>query len=48
MQTDIGSAAFKAAYDIDELQPVNDEDFREFHILVDESRVDLLPLLSEQ
>jgi len=48
MQTDAGSAAFKAAYDIDELQAVNDEDFRDFHIYVDVSRIDLLPLLSEQ
>jgi ABC-type phosphate/phosphonate transport system substrate-binding protein len=48
MQTDVGNAAFKTAYDIDELQPVNDEDFREFHTYMDESRVDLLPLLSEQ
>ena len=48
MQTDVGSAAFKAAYNVDELQPVNDEDFRDFHTYIDESMVDLLPILSEQ
>ena len=30
MQTDAGSAAFKTAYDIEEIQPVNDGDFNEF------------------
>ncbi|HEY5730711.1 MAG TPA: PhnD/SsuA/transferrin family substrate-binding protein [Anaerolineales bacterium] len=48
MQTDAGSAAFKTAYDIEELQTVNDGDFHEFHNLVEESRVDVLLLLSEQ
>jgi len=46
MQTDAGNAAFKTAYDIDELQPVNDGDFNDFHILVEESGVDLMTLLN--
>lgn len=48
MQTDVGSAGFKAAFEIEELQVVNDDDFRDFHSLVDASRVNLLPLLSGQ
>lgn len=48
MQTDVGSAGFKAAFEIEELQAVNDDDFRDFHIHVDASRVNLLPLLSGQ
>lgn len=45
LQTDSGSAAFKSAFDIDELLPVNDayyEDFREF---VDASQVELPTLV---
>jgi phosphonate transport system substrate-binding protein len=45
LQTESGSAAFKSAFDIDELLPVNDafyEDFREF---VDESLVELAALV---
>jgi phosphonate transport system substrate-binding protein len=48
MQTDSGSAAFKAAYDIDEILAVNDGDFIEFHTLVGQSGVDLFMLLMEQ
>jgi phosphonate transport system substrate-binding protein len=47
MQTDEGSAAFKTAYDIDELQAANDGDFNEFHTYVDESNVDLPLLISK-
>ena len=48
MQTDDGNAAFKTAYDIEELQVVNNGDFNEFHVLVDESRVNLTLLLNAQ
>lgn len=48
MQTDAGNAAFKTAYDIVDLQAVNDGDFNEFHAFVEESRVDLDLLLSRQ
>jgi len=41
MQTTAGRAAFKAAYDIDELEAVNDGYYEEFRIYVDESGVDL-------
>ena len=41
MQTDDGKAAFKAAYGIDELMPVNDAYFSEFHTYVSASKVDL-------
>jgi len=41
MQTDDGKAAFKAVYDIEELLPVNDVYFSEFHEYVGESKVDL-------
>ncbi|HSG42026.1 MAG TPA: PhnD/SsuA/transferrin family substrate-binding protein [Anaerolineales bacterium] len=47
IQTDSGNAAFKSAYDIDALQSVNDGDFKEFHILVDESRIDLFPIINK-
>ena len=46
LQTDAGNAAFKTAYDIGELQPVNDGDFNDFHILIEESGVDLMTLLN--
>jgi ABC-type phosphate/phosphonate transport system substrate-binding protein len=48
MQTDAGSAAFKTAFDIEELQAANDGDFNEFHTYVDESRLSLQTLLNEQ
>jgi phosphonate transport system substrate-binding protein len=41
LQTDTGKAAFKTAYDIDELEAVNDGYYEEFRIYVDESGVDL-------
>lgn len=44
-QTDAGNAAFKTAYGIEEIQPVSDGDFNEFHTYVKESRVDLVKLL---
>ena len=44
-QTDEGNAAFKTAFNIEGIQGVNDSDFSDFHNLVDESGVDLLPLL---
>jgi len=47
MQTDDGKAAFKTAYGIEELQPVNDGDFKDFHTYMRESRVDLLLLLDK-
>ncbi len=47
-QTDAGNAAFKEAYGIEELQAVNDGDFRDFHFFVKESRVDLILLLNER
>jgi phosphate/phosphite/phosphonate ABC transporter binding protein len=45
MQTDAGKAAFKTAYNIDELLAVNDGYYEEFRIYVDESGVDLSTLL---
>ena len=45
MQTTDGKAAFKAAYDIEELLPVNDAYFAEFHEYVDESRLELSALV---
>jgi phosphonate transport system substrate-binding protein len=48
MQTDNGSAAFKTAFDIEELQTANDGDFNDFHTYVDESRLSLQALLIEQ
>ena len=47
-QTDAGNEAFKTAYGIEEIQAVNDGDFRDFHFFVRESRVDLIFLLSER
>lgn len=44
-QTDAGNSAFKSAYEIEALQKVNDDDFRDFHSIVDESRVGLSLLL---
>jgi phosphonate transport system substrate-binding protein len=45
MQTDAGRQAFKVAYDIEEIQPVNDGYYEEFRIYVDESGVDLSTLV---
>lgn len=45
LQTEAGKAAFKTAYDIDELEPVNDGYYEEFRIYVDESAVDLTELI---
>ena len=45
MQTDAGRQAFKTAYDIDEVLPVNDGYYEEFRIYVDESGVDLASLV---
>lgn len=48
MQTDAGNAAFKTAYNIEEMQAVNDGDFNGFHTYVRESRADLLLLLDKE
>jgi phosphate/phosphite/phosphonate ABC transporter binding protein len=48
MQTSEGNAAFKTAFGIEELQAVNDGDFKEFLMDMDASRVDLHSLLSQQ
>jgi hypothetical protein len=45
MQTEAGKAAFKTAYDIDELAPANDGYYEEFRIYVGESGVDLTTLV---
>jgi phosphonate transport system substrate-binding protein len=45
MQTEAGKAAFKTAYDIDELEAVNDGYYEEFRIYVGESGVDLTTLV---
>jgi len=45
LQTDAGKAAFETAFNIVEIQPVNDGDFRDFHILMRESRLDLLSFI---
>lgn len=47
MQTDAGNAAFRTAYEIEEVQAVSDGDFNDFHTLMRESRVDLIPLLEK-
>jgi phosphonate transport system substrate-binding protein len=41
LQTEAGTAAFETAFEVTEVQPVNDGDFNEFHALVKESRLDL-------
>jgi phosphonate transport system substrate-binding protein len=48
MQTDAGHAAFQTAYKIEEIQPVSDGDFNEFHAFIRESRVDLVVILGER
>jgi ABC-type phosphate/phosphonate transport system substrate-binding protein len=45
MQTDAGKAAFKTAYDIDALQPVNDGYYEEFRTYVHASAIDLTTLV---
>ncbi len=45
LQTEAGKAAFKTAYDIDELEPVNDGYYEEFHIYVAKSGLDLTTLV---
>jgi phosphate/phosphite/phosphonate ABC transporter binding protein len=45
IQTDDGKAAFKAAYNIDELRSANDADFSEFHEYVGEARLELSTLV---
>ena len=45
LQTEAGKAAFKTAYNIDEIEPVNDGYYEEFRIYLDESRVDLTTLV---
>jgi len=45
MQTENGSAAFKTAYDIEELQVVNDGFYEEFRTYVEASEVDLATLV---
>ncbi|MEP7137939.1 MAG: PhnD/SsuA/transferrin family substrate-binding protein [Chloroflexota bacterium] len=45
MQTDAGKAAFKTAYDIEELLPVTDADYAEFHEYVGEARLELSTLV---
>jgi len=45
LQTDAGKAAFKTAYDIDTLQPVNDGYYEEFRIYVHASGIDLTTLV---
>jgi len=46
-QTDAGNSAFKSTYSIEALLSVNDGDFKDFHILVEESRVDLSTLINK-
>lgn len=45
MQTDAGRAAFKTAFDIEEVQAVNDGYYEKFRIYVNESGVDLSTLV---
>ena len=45
LQTEAGKAAFKTAYDIEELQAVNDGYYDDFRLYVNESRVDLSTLV---
>lgn len=45
MQTEAGRQAFKTAFDIEEVQAVNDGYYEEFRIYVDESGVDLSTLV---
>jgi len=45
MQTEAGKAAFKTAYDIDALQPVNDGYYEEFRTYLHASGIDLTTLI---
>jgi phosphonate transport system substrate-binding protein len=45
LQTEAGKAAFKTAYDIDEMEAVNDGYYDEFRVYVEESGVDLTTLV---
>ena len=45
LQTEAGKAAFKTAYDIEELEAVNDGYYDDFRIYLNESRVDLATLV---
>jgi ABC-type phosphate/phosphonate transport system substrate-binding protein len=45
LQTEAGKAAFKTAYDIEELQPVNDGYYEDFHTYVKASGVELSTLV---
>ncbi len=45
LQTEEGKAAFKTAYDIEELQPVNDGYYEEFRKYLEASAVDLTTLV---
>jgi ABC-type phosphate/phosphonate transport system substrate-binding protein len=45
MQTEAGRAAFQTAYEIEELQPVNDGYYEEFHLYVSASGLDLATLI---
>jgi phosphonate transport system substrate-binding protein len=45
LQTEAGKTAFKTAYDIEEIEPVNDGYYEEFRIYLHESRVDLTTLV---
>jgi len=45
MQTDAGKAAFQTAYNIEELEQVNDGYYEDFHIYVGESGLDLSTLV---
>lgn len=45
MQTDAGKAAFKTAYDIEAMEPVNDGYYEEFRNYVNKSGIDLTTLI---
>jgi len=45
LQTDAGKAAFKTAYDIEELEPVNDAFYNDFRKYVEESGIELSTLV---
>jgi hypothetical protein len=45
MQTDAGKAAFHTVYEIDEVEPVNDGYYAEFHRYVNASGLDLTTIL---
>jgi phosphonate transport system substrate-binding protein len=46
-QTDSGNAAFQTAYEIDVLQGVNDGDFKDFHSIIEGSKIDLLSIMNK-